>query len=206
MESAVTAAHAVPPDAPAERGTSTGLNSRKLVFWTFLGSECMFFGSLISTYLVYKNKSVQGPYPQQVLNIPLTSFSTFVLLMSSLMMVLSLNAVQHDRMGRAKLWLACTAALGMTFLGGQVFEFYHFVTEKGLTLQRNLFGSTFYVLTGFHGAHVTVGVIWLLSLLTMAFMGKLSVKRSLDVEIAGLYWHFVDIVWIVIFTMVYLIQ
>jgi heme/copper-type cytochrome/quinol oxidase subunit 3 len=199
------AVHALPP-AAEEHPTATGLNSRKMVFWAFLGSECMFFGTLISTYLIYKNKSLEGPFPAQVLNIPLTSISTFVLLMSSLMMVLALAAVQRDRIGAAKLWLACTAGLGLVFLAGQVYEFTHFVTEKGLTLQKNLFGSTFYVLTGFHGAHVTVGVIWLLSLLSMAFGGKLSAKNALDVEIAGLYWHFVDIVWIAIFTLVYLIQ
>ena len=192
--------------AAAEHYTSTGLNNRKMLFWAFLGSECMFFGSLISTYLVYKNKYVQPPFPPEVLNIPLTSVSTFVLLMSSLMMVLALAAVQRDQRGQAKLWLACTAGLGLIFLAGQVYEFNHFVTHEGLTLQKNLFGATFYVLTGFHGTHVTVGVIWLLSLLVMAFMGKLTSANALDVEIAGLYWHFVDIVWIAIFTLVYLIQ
>ena len=186
--------------------TTTGLNSRKMLFWTFLGSECMFFGSLISTYLVYKNHSTTGPYPHEVLNIPLTSISAFVLLMSSLTMVLALAGVQRDRIGQAKLWLAATAFLGMIFIGNQVYEFHHFVTSEGLTLQKNLFGASFFVLTGFHGAHVTVGVIWLLSLLIMAFSGKLSSKNSLDVEIAGLYWHFVDIVWIGIFTLIYLIQ
>ena len=192
--------------ALAEHYTSTGLNSRKMLFWTFLGSECMFFGSLISTYLVYKNHSLTGPLPREVLNIPLTSISAFVLLMSSLTMVLALAAVQRDRIGAAKVWLLATACLGMIFIGNQIYEFTHFVTHEHLTLQRNLFGASFFVLTGFHGAHVTVGVIWLLSLLVMAHSGKLSSKNSLDVEIAGLYWHFVDIVWIAIFTLIYLIQ
>ena len=192
--------------ATVEHYTSTGLNSRKMLFWTFLGSECMFFGSLISTYLVYKNHSLTGPLPREVLNIPLTSISAFVLLMSSLTMVLALAAVQRDRIGAAKVWLLSTACLGMIFIGNQIYEFTHFVTHEHLTLQRNLFGASFFVLTGFHGAHVTVGVIWLLSLLVMALSGKLSSKNSLDVEIAGLYWHFVDIVWIAIFTLIYLIQ
>lgn len=192
--------------AAVEHYTSTGLNNRKMLFWAFLGSECMFFGSLISTYLVFKNKYTQPPFPPEVLNIPLTSVSTFVLLMSSLMMVLALAAVQRDHKGQAKLWLGATAFLGMIFLAGQVYEFNHFVTHEGLTLQKNLFGATFYVLTGFHGTHVTVGVIWLLSLLVMAFTGRLTSANALDVEIAGLYWHFVDIVWIAIFTLVYLIQ
>ncbi len=187
-----------------EMETSTGLNNRKLVFWTFLGSECMFFGSLIATYLVYKGRSPIGPYPTEILNIPLTSVSTFVLLMSSLAMVLALAAIQRGDIPKLRLWLAVTAGLGLLFLSGQVYEFNEFVKE-GLTLKRNLFGSSFFVLTGFHGTHVAVGVLWLLSLLALAFKGDLSQADALDVEIAGLYWHFVDIVWIIIFTVVYLI-
>ena len=193
------------PPAHVEHRTATGLSSRKVVFWTFLGSECMFFGSLIATYLVYKGRDAIGPHPQQILNIPLTSYSAFLLLMSSLTMVLALASVQRGRMRATRIWLAATALLGMHFLANQVYEFTHFVHE-GLKLQTNLFGSTFYVLTGFHGTHVTVGVIWLWTLFGMAVRGKLTQARSLDVEIAGLYWHFVDIVWVAIFTLVYLIQ
>jgi heme/copper-type cytochrome/quinol oxidase subunit 3 len=189
-----------------EHHTSTGLNSRKMVFWAFLGSECMFFGSLIGTYMVYKGKSLNGPYPHEVLNIPFTSISTFDLLMSSLTMVLALAAIQRNDLKGTRIWLAATALLGMVFVGGQVFEFSNFFLHEHLALQSNLFGSTFYVLTGFHGTHVTVGVIWLWSLFTMASRGKLSSKDSLSVEICGLYWHFVDVVWIAIFTLVYLIQ
>ncbi len=194
--------HAV---AAVEHRTSTGLNSRKLAFWAFLGSECLFFGSLISTYLVYKGRSVVGPYPPQVLNIPFTSVSTFVLLMSSLTMVLALAAIQRGSVRGFRVWIAATALLGMTFLAGQVYEFSSFVRE-GLTLQTNLFGSTFFVLTGFHGAHVSAGVVWLWSLFSASFAGRIRKENSLDVEIAGLYWHFVDVVWIAIFTLVYLIQ
>src|SRR2546427_9164467 len=103
--------------------TSLGLDSRKVAFWAFIGSECLLFTSLISTYLVYKGKSVVGPYPHDVLNIPFTSFSTFDLLMSSLMMVLALAAVQRGDMKWAKIWLFSTALLGLVFLGGQVIEF-----------------------------------------------------------------------------------
>ncbi|HVP40291.1 MAG TPA: cytochrome c oxidase subunit 3 [Candidatus Saccharimonadales bacterium] len=189
----------------AEPRTSTGLHSRKLAFWAFLGSECLFFGSLISTYLVYKGKSLVGPYPGHILNIPFTSVSTFVLLMSSLTMVLALAGIQRGRMGQFRVWIAATALLGMTFLTGQVIEFSSFVRE-GLTLQGNLFGATFFVLTGFHGAHVSAGVVWLWSLFAASFGGRVKPENALDVEIAGLYWHFVDVVWIAIFTLVYLIQ
>ncbi|HUO63107.1 MAG TPA: heme-copper oxidase subunit III, partial [Terriglobales bacterium] len=103
-----------------------------------------------------------------------------------------------------KIWLFMTAVFGAGFVGFQIFEFTHFV-HLGLTLQTNLFGSTFFVLTGFHGAHVTGGVIWLLAMWTLAMRGKLGPQDSLKVEICGLYWHFVDIVWIVIFALIYLI-
>jgi len=189
----------------AAHHTSTGLDTRKIAFWTFIGSECLLFGALISTYLVYHGRSLSGPTPHEILNIPLTSISTFVLLMSSLAMVLALAAVSRgDRMW-ARLWILATALLGLTFLGFQVYEFTSFVRE-GLTLQVNLFGSTFFVLTGTHGAHVAVGVLWLLTLLVRSLQGKLGPDKAMNVEIAGLYWHFVDVVWIVIFTVVYLLQ
>jgi len=158
--------------------TSMGVDNRKMAFWAFIGSECLLFGSLISTYLIYKGKSLVGPYPHDVLNIPFTSFSTFDLLMSSLAMVLALAAIQRGDLKQAKLWLFVTALLGLVFLGGQVYEFSSFVHE-GLGLTTNLFGSTFFVLTGTHGAHVTVGVIWLLTLWVQALRGKLGPKQAI---------------------------
>jgi cytochrome c oxidase subunit 3/cytochrome o ubiquinol oxidase subunit 3 len=172
--------------------------------WAFLGSECLFFGALISTYLLYRGRSVQGPFPNEVYDIPYTSVSSGVLLMSSVTMVLALNAIQRGDDRRLRAWLLATALLGITFVGGQVFEFTVFVRE-GLTLSRNLFGSSFFVLTGFHGAHVTVGILMLLTLFGQSLVGRLTVENALRVELVGLYWHFVDIVWIVIFTVVYLI-
>jgi cytochrome c oxidase subunit 3 len=215
-----------PPVADVGHGyTSTGLPNRKIAIWAFIGSECMLFASLISTYLNYKGRSIVGPFPHEawtdpstghvfkpILNIPVTSFSTFVLLMSSLAMVLALAAVENaevpkktmgDRiLGNSKLWLFMTALLGATFLSCQAYEFTSFVHE-GLTIKTNLFGSSFFTLTGFHGAHVTAGVLWLL---TLDFKRGLGPKDALNVDIAALYWHFVDVVWIAIFTLVYLIK
>ena len=184
--------------------TSTGLDNRKLLMWAFLASDCMFFGTLIATYMVYKNRSIEGPYPQEVFDVPYTSVSAFVLLFSSLTMVLALAAIQRGEERRMRVWLSATALLGCVFLGGQFYEFNTFYRE-GLTLSSNLFGSTFFTLTGFHGTHVFIGVFWLASLVTHSFRGRLHREHSLLVEIAGLYWHFVDIVWILIFTLVYLI-
>ena len=184
--------------------TSTGLDSRKIALWTFIGSECLLFGTLITTYLVYHGKSVAGP-TTEILDIPVTSVSTFVLLMSSLAMVLALAAVARGDALFARVWLATTALLGSLFLGFQAYEFTNFVHE-GLTLQTSLFGSTFFVLTGFHGGHVFIGVLWLLTLLVRSFQGKLGPDKALQVELVGLYWHFVDVVWIVIFTVVYLLR
>jgi heme/copper-type cytochrome/quinol oxidase subunit 3 len=184
--------------------TSTGLPNVKLAMWLFLASDCLLFGALITTYVLYRGSSVVGPYPSQIFDIAYTSVSSFVLLASSLTMVLALAAIQRGDVSRMRVWLLATALLGMTFVGGQVYEFTSFVHE-GLTLKKNLFGSTFYTLTGFHGAHVTVGILMLLSLFWLSLGGRITQEKSLTVELVGLYWHFVDIVWIVIFTVVYLI-
>jgi heme/copper-type cytochrome/quinol oxidase subunit 3 len=187
-----------------EHETSTGLPSTKLAMWMFLASECLLFGALITTYVLYRNASQVGPYPNDVFDIPYTSVSSFVLLASSLTMVLALSAAQHRDFGRMRLWLLTTAMLGMTFVGGQVYEFTAFY-EEGLSITTNLFGTTFFVLTGFHGVHVTVGILMLLSVVGLSLADRLPAEPAFPVEIVGLYWHFVDIVWIVIFTVVYLI-
>ncbi len=184
--------------------TSLGLDNRKLAMWAFLGSEFLFFGAFISTYLLYLddfNNAVNGI---ELFDIPYTSVSSFVLLMSSLTMVLAHAAHTKGDMRRARLWLLATAFQGMVFIGGQVFEFTAFVKE-GMGLTTSPFSSSFFVLTGFHGAHVTVGIIMLLSLWTMMKMGRIGPGEDLKTEMIGLYWHFVDIIWIIIFTVVYLI-
>ena len=185
--------------------TSTGIDNRKLLMWLFLASDCLFFGSLIAAYLLYRDKSIVGPYPDELFDIPFTSVSAFVLLMSSVSMVLALAAIQRGDLKRMQIWLFTTALLGTLFVAGQAYEFTEFYRE-GLDLDTNLFGTTFFVLTGFHGAHVTVGVMILLSLFIYSFTGRIGKAQSLNIELAGLYWHFVDIVWIVIFTFIYLVQ
>jgi cytochrome c oxidase subunit 3/cytochrome o ubiquinol oxidase subunit 3 len=198
--------------------TSTGLDSRKLAIWTFIGSECLFFASLISNYLVQKPRSLVGPFAHEtwtdpasgqvfepIIEIPLVTVGTALLLFSSLFIVLALNGAQRGNRKQLIGWLGATLLCGLFFVGMQVYEFTHFV-HKGLTLQRNLFGASFFVLTGFHGTHVTIGVIWLFTMFVLALRGQLPPKRAVNLEIAALYWHFVDVVWIIIFPVVYLIK
>ncbi len=189
---------------PEHAPSSGGIDVRKVGVWCFLGSECVFFASLISTFIVYKSRSIGAP-GAEILEIPLTSFSTFILLMSSLLMVLALAATQRGDKVWERIWLAGTVFFGLIFLSGQAYEFTHFYHE-GMGYTTNLFSQSFYTLVGFHGAHVAIGVLWLSVLLVAAITGRLGKSRALSIELAGLYWHFVDVVWIVIFTLVYLMQ
>ena len=196
-------------------GSTTGISNNKLMMWVFLGSECLLFGALISTYLLYKERFVnntngnnplglENPIgPPEIFDIPFTSASSFILLCSSLTMVLALSAIQRADYYRFKIWTVTTASLGAVFIAGQIYEFTEFY-EKGLGYTTNIFGSAFYTLTGFHGVHVSVGIVMLLMLLVMHNQGRLNSDKAETVEIVGLYWHFVDIVWILIFTIVYL--
>ncbi|MDP6605481.1 MAG: cytochrome c oxidase subunit 3 [Dehalococcoidia bacterium] len=216
--------------------TSTGTDNRKLLWWIFLGSECLFFGSLLATYLIFKGSLAIPPFPtdrivdaaalvgvsdaareachsignnlfecEGILDVPVTSQSTFVLLMSSVTMVLAVYGAQNNRLKMMKLWLLATMLLGLAFLGYQVFEFTTFGNE-GLNLSSNQFGASFFMLTGFHGTHVAVGVLYLGSLLFASFRRSgLGPEAGFHIESAGLYWHFVDVVWIVLFTVLYLI-
>jgi len=194
---------------PAERGedghhTSLGLSNDKMGMWTLISSECLFFGALISTYLIYVDRTADGPAPGEIFDIPFTSVSTFILLMSSLGMVLALAAIQAGDMRGFRTWTLATAAMGATFLAGQIYEFTFFV-EEGFGLTTSAFSSSFFVLTGFHGVHVAVGILMLLGIWAASLLGRLTPAHDETVENIGLYWHFVDIVWIVLFTVVYLI-
>jgi len=205
---AVDERHEPLPAVPAVHGdhdVHTGTTNAKLAMWLFLSSDCLFFGAFISTFLLYRDRAGQaGPHPSDVFDIPFTSVTSFILLMSSLTMVLALAAIQRGDLRRFRIWILATALFGVTFIGGQIFEFTTF-SREGLNLSTNLFGSSFFVLTGLHGAHVTVGIIWLVSLWGLSMQEKMTQGDAERVEVAGLYWHFVDVVWIVIFTVVYLV-
>jgi heme/copper-type cytochrome/quinol oxidase subunit 3 len=204
MSSSASTAALDPHDDPT---TATGIPNKKVLMWTFLASDCMFFGALLSTHLIYRLHPPPGnPSPRAIFDLELTSFSTFILLMSSLAMALGVNAIQRAQLRRCRRCLLTTIVFGLIFLGCQVYEFHHFVYVKDLTLTNCIFGSTFFTLTGTHGIHVLLGVIWLTSLLLYSYTGKITEREAIDIEAAGLYWHFVDIVWIVIFTAVYLLE
>ena len=182
------------------------IDNKKLLMWLFLGSDCMFFGTLISTHLIYRKLYPESFEPTALFSLELTSFSTFILLMSSFLMALAVSAMHKGELKSLRRNVIGVIFFGLIFLGCQVYEFAHFVHE-GLTLSTNTFGSTFYMMTGTHGVHVAIGVFWLICMYFYSHTGKMDAHESaIDVEVAGLYWHFVDIVWIVIFTAVYLIE
>jgi len=185
---------------------SLGVDTKKLGMWTFLGSEVMLFTGLIATYLVFRGKSLGGPSPQEMFaDVTIVAFNTLVLLCSSLTMVLALEGVEHNERKRFFIFILATAALGALFLSVQVFEYSKLIRE-GMGLGVNLFGASFFTLTGFHGAHVTVGVILLLITALRGWRQGFTTQFPLAVEMIGLYWHFVDLVWVVIFTLVYLLR
>jgi cytochrome o ubiquinol oxidase subunit 3 len=255
----------------AEHPTATGIPTKKLLMWLFLASDCMFFGTLISTHLVYRKVYPYGATQRGIVNvtnvfdIQLTSFSTFILLMSSFLMALAVSAMHKGQIKSFR--RACLGVIffGLIFLTGQVYEFTHFfdghaeytvsvktadnqvissvyhgvadpvrakidfseslkvdhpdwnvseikqvnVEKASLSMQNSVFGSTFFLMTGTHGCHVAIGVLWLASMFFYSYSGRMQKNMhgaAIDIEIAGLYWHFVDIVWIVIFTAVYLVE
>ena len=207
----------------ADTHTTTGISNNKLMMWAFLGSECLLFGALISTYLLYKERFTDfaggladfeqdprnvgprfgGEDGEGVFDIPFTSASSFILLGSSLTMVLALSAIRRGDYRNFRIWTLTTAAFGSVFIAGQIYEFTEFA-EKGLYYSTNIFASSFYTLTGFHGVHVGMGIVMLLASYIMHKQGRLTKDNAETVEIVGLYWHFVDVVWIIIFTVVYL--
>ena len=199
------------PPYPAEPGA--GVYSNKLGMWVFLASDVMFFTALIGSYIILRFGMTDAwAAPGAVLNVPLTAFNTFLLICSSVTMVKAFAAIEEGDQQGLKTWLIATALIGMAFVGVQVYEYIKLVGHgfvpnvAGYHAEgRPLYGATFYTMTGFHGAHVSIGVICLWFTVIQAFRGKYTAERHGGVEIMGLYWHFVDLVWIILFTIVYLI-
>ena len=191
--------------APADREAGAGVYNEKLGMWVFLGSEVMFFTALIGSYIILRvaHPSSWKP-PGVVLNIPVTAVNTFLLICSSVTMVKAFASAQEGLLKAMCRWLVATCVIGATFVGVQVYEYRHLI-EKGFVPSEGLYGSTFYTMTGFHGFHVTIGVLCMIFVTWRAFRGRYTAVDHRGVEVIGLYWHFVDLVWIILFTIVYLI-
>jgi heme/copper-type cytochrome/quinol oxidase subunit 3 len=180
----------------------TGVETRKLGMWIFLSTEILFFGTLITTFMIFKGRDFPGIKLTDVYDIPFTSVSSFVLLMSSLTMVLAHNALESNDQEKTRVWLLATAMLGAVFLAGQIYEFTEFY-HKGFELSSNIFSSTFYVLTGFHGLHVFIGSCFLFICLVRLQQHHFTKKHHFGFEAAAWYWHFVDVVWLFLFVTIY---
>jgi heme/copper-type cytochrome/quinol oxidase subunit 3 len=207
--------------SPAEPGM--GVYNYKLGMWVFLLSEVMFFTSLIGSYIILRfAHPEQFADPGVVLNVGLTAFNTFILICSSVTMVKAFAAIEHGDQAGLKKWLLATIVIGTIFVGIQGVEYIalvseHFVPQadayaalgrgvhEGAVVGGPLYGATFFTMTGFHGAHVSIGVLCLCFVLFRAMRGHYTADDHGGVEIMGLYWHFVDLVWIILFTIVYLI-
>jgi cytochrome c oxidase subunit III len=207
-EHAVTthAAHASGHDTA--HATTLGVDSRKMGVWAFIGSETLFFAALIVTYLIYKPINARL-YPEQLphekLGIQFTGVLAAILLASSVTMVLALAAARRGDRRQFPIWHLATVGLGLCFLGGQTYEFINLALNEGVTLGSSLLGTTFFVLTGFHGTHVAIGATWLLSVFFKVRAYPDAPGNVMDIELGGLYWHFVDLVWVAIFTLIYLL-
>jgi cytochrome c oxidase subunit III len=186
-----------------EEVTCTWIPHDKMGMWVFLCSEVMFFTGLIGAYIVLRFATPLWPHPGSVLNIPLTAFNTFVLICSSVTMVQALAAVQRGDMRKTKLFLCLTVLGGAFFLSIQAVEYWKLLHE-GFNPHVSLFGSIFFTTTGFHGFHVFCGVVCMAFVTGKALLGKYTQASHQGIETIGLYWHFVDLVWIVLFTIIYL--
>jgi cytochrome c oxidase subunit 3/cytochrome o ubiquinol oxidase subunit 3 len=194
--------HKITHEQEFKAGLDLGLNHLKLGMWLFLATEVMFFGGLISAFMHYK---LNVPSPEaDLLDVILVGANTFVLLASSFTVVQALAAIRRDDKRGLTTYLGLTVVLGAIFLAGQIFEFSQ-LAQEGMNLSSSVYGSSFFTLTSFHGLHVLVGLVWALRNLIKNLRGGYDAERSLGIEIFGLYWHFVDIVWIVLFTVIYLI-
>src|SRR5690242_10083713 len=184
---------------PMESMEIMGAPRGKVGMWLFLASDALTFGALLAAYGAMRIGSSDWPVPASILNIPLTALNTFILICSSVTMVKALSAIRQGNVKRLQTFLLLTALGGATFLGIQAFEWTRLIAHDGLRLRNNLFCATFFSLTGFHGFHVFCGVVYLLVIYFRAGVGDFTAERNERVEVAGLYWHFVDLVWILVF-------
>ena len=196
--------HAHGGQLPPEPETATLEGRNKVLgFWLFLGGESVLFGTLFATFIALRGQVMDGPTEAHLFQLPLVALATFLLLTSSMTSVLAIQAMHRHDLKGIQLWLGITVLLGLGFLGLEIYEFYHYVHE-GHGFTTSAFSSAFYTLVGFHGAHVVFGIVWIGIIMAQLMKKKLTVVTAPKVYVAALYWHFVDLVWVFIFTVVYL--
>jgi cytochrome c oxidase subunit 3/cytochrome o ubiquinol oxidase subunit 3 len=184
--------------------SSTPLQPAQVGMLAFLVSEIAFFGTLISAYVTFMGRDTSGPTPA-VLSLSLVLGMTFCLLSSSATVHLAEKALKGGSQAGFRMWWFFTIALGLIFLAGTAYEWHGLIYKEGLTISRNMFGTTYYTLVGFHAFHVTAGVVVMMIFLGLALNGQITQHNEISVGVVSWYWHFVDVVWIVVFTVVYLI-
>lgn len=194
-------ADGVLPHEP-EKATLEGRN-KILAFWLFLGGETVLFGTLFATFIALRNQVPEGPTAKELFDVPMVGIATFILLVSSLTSVMAMMSMHRGKLGGLLGWMGVTVALGAAFLGLEIYEFIHYVHE-GHTFSSSAFSTSFYTLVGFHGAHVAFGILWIGLLIFQGMEKGLTVVTAPKFFVASLYWHFIDVVWVFIFTVVYL--
>ncbi|MBO2945381.1 cytochrome (ubi)quinol oxidase subunit III [Paenibacillus sp. F411] len=187
-----------------EKATLEGRN-KTLGFWLFLGGEAVLFGTLFATFLALRNSNNDGPTAAELFSLPITAIATAILLVSSLTSVFAIQAMHRHDLQKLKVWLIVTVALGLAFLGLEIYEFYEYVAHESFGLTTSAFSSAFYTLVGFHGAHVAFGVVWIGLLIAQLYRKGLTVVTAPKVYVSAMYWHFIDVVWVFIFSVVYLL-
>lgn len=190
------------PATTLETSTLEGRN-KITGFWLFLGGEVILFGCLFATYITLRGQTMDGPLANELFQFPLVALATFILLTSSLTSVFAMLAMHKNNLKGMMGWLLVTVLLGFGFLGLEIYEFFEYIHE-GHTFAGTAFGTSFYTLVGFHGAHVAFGLCWIILLMLQGMKKGLTAVTAPKFYVASLYWHFIDVVWVFIFTVVYL--
>jgi cytochrome c oxidase subunit III len=185
-----------------EKATLEGRN-KVLGFWLFLGGETVLFGTLFSAFLALRDQVLSGPAPQELFSLTLVAVATLILLTSSLTSVMAIQAMHRNQVKPMLNWLIITVLLGLAFLILEIYEFNHYA-HLGHQFTTSAFSTSFYTLVGFHGGHVAFGIVWISILIAQIYKKGLTVVTAPKVYVAGMYWHFIDVVWVFIFTVVYL--
>lgn len=197
------AANGTLPHEP-EKATAEGRN-KVLAFWLFLGGEAVLFGTLFATFLALRNQTNDGPSANELFHLPLVAAATLILLVSSLTSVFAIQAMHRNNPVQLRNWLILTVVLGLGFLGLEIYEFTEYVRHEEFGMTTSAFSSAFYTLVGFHGAHVAFGILWISLLIIQLGYKGLTVVTAPKVYVSAMYWHFIDVVWVFIFTVVYLL-